>query len=48
MGRSEWVGNGNTRDNAAGEHAFDGFRVDTPRAWLNRNERHGAIDHSAS
>ncbi len=33
-GNAAWVVTGNTRDIAAGELVFDGFRVVTPGAWL--------------
>ena len=37
-GNAEWIVTGNTRDIAAGELAFDSFRIGTPRAWLKRND----------
>ena len=33
-GNAEWIVTGNTKDIAAGELVFGGFRVVTPGAWL--------------
>ena len=37
-GNAAWIVTGNTRDIAAGELVFDGFRVVTPGAWLKEED----------
>ena len=37
-GNAQWIVTGNTKDLAAGELLFDGFRVVTPGGWLKERD----------